>query len=109
MNLPKSNFKIKVGPFIYQVKYSVDVANEGSIFGSCHNNEQIIFLDPNKPKQKIEQTFIHELLHACMFVNGLCYRFDKDESSSKPNEEDIARDMSMTLYQVFIDNPTVFK
>lgn len=107
MTLPKKNFTIKVGPFTYQVKYSLEIAEEGQAFGSTHNNEQMIFLDPNKPIQKIEQTFLHEVLHACSFMNGLAYRFE-DKEGRKPTEEDVVREMSMSLYQVMKDNPSIF-
>lgn len=106
MKIPKENFVIKVGPFEYKVKYSDDVADEGNVFGSTHNNDQVIFLDPKRPWQKVEQTFIHELLHACTFVSGLMYRFEDKEQ--KPTEEDVCRELSMTLFQVFIDNPNIF-
>ncbi len=106
MKLPESNFTVKVGPFVYEVIYSSEIADESSVFGSTHNNDQKIFLDPQRKKQKQEQTFIHEILHACMFVNGLCYRLgDKEDTVS---EEDIIRETSVTLYQVLKDNPEVF-
>jgi hypothetical protein len=108
MKLPKQNFKLKVGPFEYEVKYSSDIAAEGECFGSTHNNDQNIFLDPNRKLQKIEQTFIHELLHACAFVNGLTYRWDEKDSVKHPDEEDMVREMSITLYQVIKDNPKIF-
>ncbi len=108
MKLPKEDFTVKIGPFIYEVKYSADIAEEGQVFGSTHSNNQNIFLDPNKKPQKIEQTFIHELFHACMFVNGLCYRFALDDKDRRPNEEETIRELSMSFYQVIKDNPELF-
>ena len=105
MNLPKKNFKIKIGPFVYEVIYSEGLAEEGDYFGCTYNDQQKIILDPNKKEQKLEQTFIHELLHACDFVNGLIYRFKQED---KPTEEDVVRELSMTLYQVIVDNPEIF-
>lgn len=107
MTLPKKNFIVKIGPFRYQVIYSEEVADEAEVFACCNNNKQLIYLDPDKPLQKIQQSFLHEVCHACMFVNGLSYRFG-DKDSPKPSEEDIAREMSMTLYQVMSDNPLIF-
>jgi len=106
MKLPATDFTVKVGPFVYEVIYSDNVAEEGQVFGSTHNNEQKIFLDPRKKKQKQEQAFIHEVLHACTFVNGLVYRLGDKED--RVPEEDIVRETSMTLYQVIKDNPEVF-
>lgn len=108
MVLPSKNFKVKVGPFFYLVRYSKEIAEEGQSFGSTHNNNQWIFLDPDKSKEKIEHTFLHELIHACMFVNGLTYRFDKKDLDKRPSEEDVVRELSMTLYQVIKDNPRIF-
>lgn len=106
MNLPDKNFKVKVGPFIYEVLYSEGLAEEGKYFGCSYDNEQKIILDPNKPEQKIKQTLVHELMHACNFVNGLTYRFD--DKNNLPSEEDVIRELSMTFYQVMIDNPRIF-
>ena len=71
MNIPSKNFTVKIGAYIYEVEYSDDIASEGRVFGSTHNHTQKIFLDPKMKDQKRDNTFLHELLHACMFVNGL--------------------------------------
>ena len=106
MTIPKI---VKVGPYVYDVISDENVANEGACFGSTHNDHLKIFIDPNKPEQKQKQTFVHELLHACMFVAGLTYRFQDDDKSRRPTEEDVCRDLSTVLYQVVMDNPEVFK
>ncbi len=106
MTLPKENFKIKIGPFWYEIKYSHDIAAEGEVYGSTHNSDQVIFLDPDRPQQKIDQTFIHEVFHACNFVNGICYRFDEKEKN--PSEEEVVRALSMSFYQVLLDNSFIF-
>lgn len=102
MKIPKKPFKIKVGPFYYNVRYSKDVADEGSVYASTHNNDQVIIIDPQRPLQKQQQSFLHEIFHACMFVSGLTYR-------GKLTEEEVCRDISMVLYQVIQDNPKIFK
>lgn len=106
MTLPEKDFKIKIGPFWYEVKYSHDIAAEGEVYGSTHSSDQKIFIDPDRPLQKREQTFVHEVFHACNFVNGMCYRFDEKEK--KPSEEEVVRAMSMVFYQVLLDNPKIF-
>ncbi len=107
LNLPKKNFNIKVGPYVYRVCYSADIANEGQAFGSTHNDNQRIFIDPQRPLQKMEQTFLHEILHACTFVNGLAYRFE-DKETRRPSEEDVVRELSGTLFQFIQDNKFLF-
>lgn len=108
MNIPKKDFSIKVGPFEYEVIYSDDVTHENSTFGSTHNTNQKIFLCPQYKQQKIEQTFIHELMHALMFISGLSYRFDSKKIEALPVEEDICRDISILFYQFIEDNPQLF-
>lgn len=108
MRIPTKDFKIKIGPFIYEVIYSDGVSKEGNVFGSTHNDQQIIYLQKSGIKrQKQEQTFVHELLHAIHFVNGIIYRFDSKESL--PSEEDVCREDSVLLYQIIRDNVEVFK
>ncbi len=108
LNLPKNNFEVKVGPYTYSVCYDKDIAAEGQVFGSTHNADQKIFLDPDRPSQKIEHTFLHEVLHACTFVSGLAYRFE-EKSERQPDEEDIVRELSTSLFQFIQDNPQLFK
>lgn len=106
MNLPKKNFSMKIGPFDWEVIYSSDVGREGDCFGSTHTDEQKIFLDPKYKGQKIDQTFIHEIFHACTFVSGLVYRLD--DGKQHVEEEDVVRVLSMIYYQVMVDNPNIF-
>lgn len=108
MKIPSENFTIKIGPLDYDVCYSADIANEGESFGSTHNNEQRIFIDPAKKRQKQEHTFIHELLHAIFFVNGLTYRFGQKDVDRLPSEEDTVRETATLLYQVIKENPHIF-
>lgn len=106
MKLPKTDFKVKIGPFDYEVMYSDDVAEEGDCFGSCHHDRQMIYLGPKYKQQKKDHTFIHEILHCCMWVAGISHRLeDKDK---KVTEEDIVREVSTVMIQVIKDNPHIF-
>ncbi len=109
MKIPDKDFEVKVGPYTYEVKYSTEIANEGSCFGSTHNNDQKIFIDPNRKQQKKYVAFLHELFHAIHFVNGITYRLDSKEREGLPTEEDFCREDATTLYQVIVDNPLIFK
>lgn len=104
MNIPDKDFTVKIGPFVYEVIYSVHVAHESDSFGSTHNNDQRIFLDPTRPPQMQLQTFLHEVFHAMFFVSSLTYR-NKD----KHTEEEVCQEISMILQQVMQDNPEIFK
>lgn len=109
MNIPQENFRVKVGPLYFSVIYSKEVATEGQLFGCTNCNDQKIFLDPDRPRQKQLNTFLHELFHACMFVSGMTYRFDTKDRDRQPTEEDVVRDLSMVFHQVLQDNPTIFQ
>lgn len=107
MKIPEKDFKIKVGPFIYNVIYSKDVALEGGCYGSNHNRTQRIFLEPGNSKERTEETFLHEVIHSFTANNGLWHRFEEKEKL--PNEEEVVRQISMSLYQFILDNPEIFK
>jgi hypothetical protein len=103
MKLPN---KIKVGPFLYTIEHSSDIAAEGNCYGSTHHNSHKIFIDPKVTEVQQRQTLIHEIMHVCVFINGLTYRLEKDQ---KVTEEDLIREMSMTFFQVMEDNKEFFK
>lgn len=91
--------KLKIGGFTWQVEENGDVSNEGNIFGSTHTRTQKIFLEPGLTKQKLEQTLLHEVMHAVWWQSGLSkMSFDLNV------EETIVHALSMGLYQVFCDN-----
>jgi hypothetical protein len=106
MNIPK---KIKIGPFWYSVELSQDITRaSGDAFGSIHHASNKIFIDPNACEQQKEETFIHEVLHACVFITGLSHRFNAKTKDETPTEEQTVTELSTVLYGVFLDNPDVF-
>jgi len=104
MKIPK---KIKVGPLTYEVFVSKDVTNEGDCWGSTHYRTQKIFLTPDSKEDHREETFVHELLHACLETSGLNFRIE--EKDKYPSAEEIVRTTATILYQVIKDNPKIFK
>lgn len=96
MKIPKV---LKIAGLVWNVKKSLDVTHEGSCYGSTHHSYQNIFLDPTTTKQKNEQTFIHEILHAVWSAYGL-----KEFKAAKEFEEQILDSLSNGLYQVLNDN-----
>lgn len=101
--------KIKIGAYIYKIKFSEDVANEGDCYGSTHHSTENIFIAPKYSQAKKETTFIHELLHAVFEVAGLNHRFDTKNKEALPTCEDVVRETATVLYQVIKDNPKIFK
>lgn len=96
MNIPK---QLKIIGFDWKIKEDRNVAHEGAIHGSTHSYSQTIFLDPDNTKQKQEQTFLHEVIHAIWWQTALGKRFPESKM-----EEEIISALSQGLYQVLTDN-----
>lgn len=108
MNLPKKNFKIKVGPFIYDVIYSNDVGEMSNSYGSCSHKTLKIFLDDKNPAQQVQDTFWHEIIHCLFSVTGLTSRVDENVKHHA-EEEEIVGVLATVMYQFHEDNPFLFK
>lgn len=91
--------QLKIGGFQWTVEAHADVAREGDIYGTTHLTTQKIFLDPNIPLQKREQTLLHEIMHAIWWQSGI-----ERGSEDKKLEERVVHSLSMGLYQVLVDN-----
>jgi hypothetical protein len=91
--------QIKIGGFQWTIEQQMDVAREGDIYGSTHHTSQKIFLDPTMPRQKLEQTLLHEIMHAIWWQSGI-----ERGSEDKKLEERVIHALSMGLYQVLQDN-----
>lgn len=98
MTIPK---ELKVGGLMYDVIFSKQVADEGQVFGSTHFKNQTIYLDPDQKANKIEETFIHEALHAVWWQSGLSARHDKETPRL---QEEIISALSFGIFQVLKDN-----
>jgi hypothetical protein len=94
--------KIKVGGHVYRILHKYKFTQEPKLCGQAdHDNGEIRLadLDPSGVKRgvsRIEETFIHEVLHC---INNIY-------NDNKLVEEDISR-MSQGLYQVLADNKMV--
>lgn len=94
MRIPR---RLKIGGFVWQVEFRDDVAREGRCYGSTHFSRQHIYLDPNTTRQKQEQAFIHELLHAIWWQQGL------GSCEAGKFEEHVIDALSMGLHQTLKD------
>lgn len=96
MKIPK---KIKVAGHIYKVKWDDRGLVKERLIGSTNNDFKEIRLCKHykskraRVKSEIEETFIHEVLHA----------IDKNYNNSSLTEKALNR-LSQGLYQVFKDN-----
>lgn len=93
--------KIKVGGIDYDVSVK-DLSHSDSPelirMGNHYEADMKIEISDRLPKQKRDQTFIHEMLHAVVCESGAVIE----------NEEDVVNQMSLVLYQVLRDNDLSF-
>lgn len=97
MKIPKT---VKIMGFDWSIKKDKSVATEGNIYGSTHHGSQTIFLDPENTPQKMEETLLHEMLHAIAWQTGVEKRHRKLEGV----EEDFITALASGLYSVIRDN-----
>jgi hypothetical protein len=91
---------IKSIGLVWEVKQNKEISREGNCYGSTHHTTQNIYLDPELPDQKKEQTFVHELLHIAWDGSSLS-RNKKFESA---DEEMIVDALANMMYHIFKDN-----
>ncbi len=106
LNLPSKNFKVKIGPYTYDVEYNDKVAKAGGVYGQNHQMELTLYIRPNMLPALTQQTFLHEVIHAIIDVSGLYYRLKEDNS---PKEEEITNLFTTFFHQFIQDNPEIFK
>ena len=90
--------RVKVGPLVFEVvadeaqhKELCDSRNE-YVYGAIRVSKQVIFLDPNLPLGQLQDTLLHEVLHAIWWVAG--FRGEKERVTE---EEVIERTTSILL------------
>lgn len=107
MRLPSKDFKVRVGPFTYDVIYSNDVGEMSNSYGSCSHQKLKIYLDDKNPEQQVQDTFWHEIIHCIFSVTGLSNRVNS-EVKHHAEEEEIVAVLATAMYQFELDNPFLF-
>lgn len=90
MKIPKT---IKVGAKTYKVELT-EMLHENGSCGVTHPDLGVIQLSDKLPKDELEITFLHEVLHACWNFAGI----------SRENEEEVITQLSPILYTVLKEN-----
>ena len=108
MNLPKKDFKIKISPYVIDVIYvkKCETFNkEKFVYGSWNQEKLRINLSTryNSNPQQLENTFLHEILHAMFNTSGL------DLLGKKSTEESACDRLAHSLQAFLHDNPKLFK
>lgn len=91
---------VKIGGITYSVEQVdvVEVNDDKNCIGACDRQDLVISLLKKLPRQRKDQTLIHEIMHAAVAEAGL--EFD--------DEEDVVNRLSIVLYQVLKDNDFSF-
>ena len=92
--------KVKVGGLEYEIKLKDRILSDDNqdCYGMCIAKDCVIELLNNVPKQRQDQTLVHEIMHAVFEEAGI----------TDDNEEDIVNRLSLVWYQVLKDNDFSF-
>lgn len=92
------NFPIEIAGILYNVMEEDYKNNDIYNLGFCNSSNCEISLREGLPKDRLFETFVHELTHAMLTEAG--FRYSEDDEH---NEEFVER-FSKTLFQVLLDN-----
>ena len=98
---------VRVGSVFYQVKTQDTpiVMNGVQCLGYCDYYSHTIMLDMSmQDEQTIEQTFLHELVHAMMFERKINL---ETMGLSNLQMEEVVDNLGIALHQVLLDNPDI--
>lgn len=96
MNIPRT---VKVGPHVYKVRLLKMMAEDHGKVGQVVNSKAVLTIDPDQSSSQVEDTFLHEVLHA---INSQV-KFVKDD-----DEEDAVLRLAPAILQVLKDNRKAF-
>lgn len=85
---------VKVAGIEYNVQIKELVDNDPNTYGSCVYHDAHIEIRKGLSRERTEQTFVHELMHATIFEAG--YRGDE--------YEELVERLSVVLHQVIKEN-----
>ncbi len=95
MKIPE---KVKIGPYTYEVVLDSNKLRDDDCFASCDCRHLKIFLDPDRPRARLEKSFFHELIHA---VEDIVSNGHEDFGALKEGQVMWLSDL---LYMVLKDN-----
>jgi Zn-dependent peptidase ImmA (M78 family) len=85
----------KIGGCTYKIKMQKDLVRNMNLFGMCNTADNTITVDSNVSIDRLEQTIVHELLHALLTESG----YVPDEQ-----EEELVERLGITLHQFLREN-----
>ena len=103
----KKDFKIKIGPFNYEVKFVDKIPNDGDkpINGGSIQSLLAIRIRDKSPSEFQDFVIVHEIIHAMLINSGLAYRMSKKDILTT---EDVASALDIHLYTLLKDHKVDF-
>lgn len=102
----KAPAKVKIGFRVYDVVVDKNAINactaahgNGVQYGECNHESLVITVDPTQNTLMVQETMLHEILHACMSLIGV------SEEMDEKTEESLVLRLSPVLMGFMKDNP----
>jgi hypothetical protein len=95
---------VQVGPHVYAVDTSENARaalRAERMRGECRSDQLLIHIDPDLPRTIVQETVLHEVLHAVIDTTVMGELFDHDQI------EKIVEGIAPLLLLVLRDNPTL--
>lgn len=109
MKRPK---KLRIGPHTFKVVWSLkEMVSINRVDGQdrhgCTDLSQLVInIDGERPGSAVKDTFIHEMLHAILWSNGIDVPEDKD-ASEENREEKLVSQLGGHILLAMQQNPKV--
>ncbi len=97
--------RVRVGPHTYRIVADKHEINRLSVeadephLGECDTKTLTIYVDPTQADTMLQDTVLHELLHALMDLVGAC------DDVSREVEERLVRRLAPALLELLTRNP----
>jgi len=103
----KKDFKIKIGPFNYSVRFvdKVSTNDENPERGGSIQSLLAIRIRDKSPSEFQDFVIVHEIIHAMLINSGLAYRMSKKDILTT---EDVASALDIHLYTLLKDHKVDF-
>ena len=103
----KKDFKIKIGPFNYEVKFVDKIPNDGDkpINGASIQSLLAMRIRDGAEAEFQDFVIVHEIIHAMLINSGLAYRMSKKDILTT---EDVASALDIHLYTFLKDHKVDF-
>ena len=98
---------INIGPFPFELRPDAVACAAGNVNGSMMADSQVILLSPNNAKEAIQETLIHECLHAIWDKTYLGIKYPDTDNDSEG--ELLIRTLAPYLLGLLKDNPELVK